>query len=134
MADALAPLQLHNVHPKEVRKALVADPALLSWVTISAEDEAAASKLVRLEHGASSAADYAAHFRAEQLSASSQELSPAVSVALLRALALAPSDRFLDLGSVSHSRCTALAFARKQQIGPADGLGQRCGCCCACWG
>ena len=109
MADALAPLQLHNVHPKEARKALVAAPGLLSWVTISAEDEAAASKLVRLEHGASSAADYAAHFRAAQLSASCQELSPAVSVALLRALALAPSDRFLDLGSARGALVLAAA-------------------------
>ena len=75
MADsALAPLQLHNIHPKEARKALVSNPGLLSWITISADDEAAASKLVRLEHGTSSAADYAAHFRAAQLSASCQEL------------------------------------------------------------
>ena len=81
MADALAPLQLHNIHPKEARKALISDPALLSWITVNADDEAAATNLVRLEHGASSAADYAAHFRAAQLSASCQELSAAVSVA-----------------------------------------------------
>ena len=70
MADALAPLQpQRSGAPKEAgsAEALRRAPGLLSWVTISAEDEAAASKLVRLEHGASSAADYAAHFRAAQL-------------------------------------------------------------------
>ena len=103
-------------HPSQGSAQGATEPALLSWITINANDEAAATKLVRLST-APAAPPTTPRTSAPRSSARAAGLSPAVSVALLRA-ALAPSDR--QLGWRAARSCWRRRRRRRARAAPAS--------------
>ena len=107
---------MRNIRSREARRELAARPELLCWVSVSHADQNDARELeqslpaedatINGSRGEPSGELHRARidecrtlFLAERLSPSSNELPLDICCALLRALRLRESDRFMDLGS-----------------------------------
>lgn len=111
---ALDPVIIRNVRgSKEARQALRALSGLVEWIDVTEEDKVAAKAcavrakapwqpgddLRGLELNKQRAEEYTRLFAAERLDPANLEVAPPMAAAVLRALRIQSTDRFLDLGS-----------------------------------